>query len=172
EEGRSREWRVSKVFVRRGRPGRLTGRLRRRRRGEAFIVDYEDLTDIGIVEQRQGAANLLAAFEELKAPDLAEVIHELAPRRRIEVASALDDERLADVLEELPDDDQVEILSELGTERAAEGREAGGRRGRPAVRAAEGAGRAASGTDGAVRGGRRAPPAGLRRRHRRRPDDA
>ena len=120
EEGRSREWRVSKVFVRRGRPGRLTGRLRRRRRGEAFIVGYEDLTDIGIVEQRQGAANLLAAFEELKAPDLAEVIHELAPRRRIEVASALDDERLADVLEELPDDDQVEILSELGTERAAD----------------------------------------------------
>ena len=120
EEGRSREWRVSKVFVRRGRPGRLTGRLRRRRRGEAFIVDYEDLTDIGIVEQRQGAANLLAAFEELKAPDLAEVIHELAPRRRIEVASALDDERLADVLEELPDDDQVEILSQLGTERAAD----------------------------------------------------
>lgn len=119
EEVRSgREWRVSKVFVRRGRPGRLTGRLRSR--GEAFLVDFESLSDVGVVEQRQGAANLLAAFEELKAADLAEVIHELVPRRRLEVAAALDDERLADVLEELPEEDQVAILSELGTDRAAD----------------------------------------------------
>jgi flagellar motility protein MotE (MotC chaperone)/sporulation protein YlmC with PRC-barrel domain len=119
EEGRGgREWRVTKVFVRRGRPGRLTGRLRSR--GEAFLVDFENLADVEVVEQRQGAANLLAAFEELKAADLAEVIHELLPRRRIEVAAALDDERLADVLEELPEEDQVAILSELGTDRAAD----------------------------------------------------
>jgi CBS domain-containing protein/sporulation protein YlmC with PRC-barrel domain len=112
--GRTREWRISKVFVRRGRAGRL------RRRGETLVVDYEDLTDFGIVEQRQGAANLLAAFDELKAPDLAEVIHELTSKRRLEVAAALDDERLADVLEELPEDDQVEILTELAGERAAD----------------------------------------------------
>lgn len=119
EETRSgRDWRVSKVFVRRGRPGRLTGRLRSR--GEAFLVDFEALSDIGVLEQRQGAANLLAAFEELKAADLAEVIHELVPRRRVEVAAALDDERLADVLEELPEEDQVAILSELGSDRAAD----------------------------------------------------
>jgi len=114
EETRSREWRVTRAFVRRPRPGRL------RRRGEAFVVEIGQLVDVGIVEQRQGAANLLAAFEELKAPDLAEVIHELAPKRRLEVASALDDERLADVLEELPEDDQVEILSVLNNERAAD----------------------------------------------------
>ncbi len=112
--GRTREWRISKVFVRRGRAGRL------RRRGETLVVDYEDLTDFGIVEQRQGAASLLAAFDELKAPDLAEVIHELTSKRRLEVAAALDDERLADVLEELPEDDQVEILTELAGERAAD----------------------------------------------------
>lgn len=114
EPGRTREWRISKVFVRRGRPGRL------RRRGETLLVDFEDLVGFGVVEQRQGAANLLAAFEELKAADLAEVIHELTPKRRLEVASALDDERLADVLEELPEDDQVAILSAIGGARAAD----------------------------------------------------
>jgi CBS domain-containing protein len=114
QQGRKGEWKVSKVFVRRGRAGRL------RRRGETLVVDFEDLVGFGVVEQRQGAANLLAAFDELKAADLAEVIHELTPKRRLEVASALDDERLADVLEELPEDDQVEILSVLGGERAAD----------------------------------------------------
>jgi CBS domain-containing protein/sporulation protein YlmC with PRC-barrel domain len=114
EPVRNREWRVSKVFVRRIRAGRL------RRRGETLLVDFEDLAGFGVLEQRQGAAYLLAAFEELKAADLADVIRELTPKRRLEVASALDDERLADVLEELPDDDQVEILSELSRERAAD----------------------------------------------------
>jgi CBS domain-containing protein len=113
EPARTREWWLSKVYVR--RPG-----ASRFRRGEAFVVGIDQLDDLGIVEQRQGAANLLAAFEELKAADLAEVIHELVPKRRIEVASALDDERLADVLEELPEEAQVEILSELGTDRAAD----------------------------------------------------
>ena len=117
EPSRTREWRLSRVYVRRIRPTKI-GRLGRR--GEAFVVGIDQLDDLGIVEQRQGAANLLAAFEELKAADLAEVIHELAPKRRIEVASALDDERLADVLEELPEDAQVEILTELATDRAAD----------------------------------------------------
>jgi flagellar motility protein MotE (MotC chaperone)/sporulation protein YlmC with PRC-barrel domain len=114
ENGRRGEWRLTKLFVRRGRPGRL------RRRGETLLVDVEDVEDLGVVEQRQGAANLRAAFDELKAADLAEMIHELTPKRRLEVAAALDDERLADVLEELPEDDQVEILSELSGERAAD----------------------------------------------------
>jgi len=48
------------------------------------------------------------------------VLHELSPKRRLEVASALDDEKLADVLEELPEDDQVEILGQLEEERAAD----------------------------------------------------
>jgi len=113
EQGKARDWHVSRAYVRRVRPGRL------RRRGEAFVVPISDL-DLGVVEQRQGAANLLAAMDELKAPDLADVIHQLAPKRRVEVAAALNDERLADVLEELPEDDQVAILSEIETERAAD----------------------------------------------------
>ena len=42
------------------------------------------------------------------------------PKRRHEIAAALDDERLADVLEELPEDDQVKILASLADERAAD----------------------------------------------------
>lgn len=114
ERGTRGEWHITRLFVRRGRSGRL------RRRGETYVVAFEDVTGFGIIEQRQGAANLLAAFDELKAADLAEMIHELTPKRRLEVAAALDDERLADVLEELPEDDQVEILQVLGGERAAD----------------------------------------------------
>ncbi|MBT0770398.1 magnesium transporter [Kineosporia sp. J2-2] len=114
EPTRSREWRLCKAYVRRVRQGRFA------RRGEAFVVDIDALDGFGIVEERQGAANLLAAFDGLKAADLAEVIHELAPKRRHEVASALTDERLADVLEELPEEAQVEILTELESGRAAD----------------------------------------------------
>jgi CBS domain-containing protein len=115
EQNMRGEWHVARLFVRRGRTGRL-----RRRRGETFVVPFEDVTGFAAIEQLQGAANLLAAFDELKAADLAEIVHELTPKRRLEVAAALDDERLADVLEELPEDDQVEILSQLGGERAAD----------------------------------------------------
>ncbi len=62
----------------------------------------------------------MATFEQLRPADLANVLHHLSPKRRGEVAAALDDDRLADVLEELPDDDQVEILSKLKKERAAD----------------------------------------------------
>jgi CBS domain-containing protein len=114
EPTRARDWRLTRVYVRRIRAGRL------RRRGEAFIVEVDQLTDLGITEQWQGAANLLAAFEQLKPADLAERINSLAPKRRLEVASALDDERLADVLEELPEEVQVTILSQLPGARAAD----------------------------------------------------
>ncbi|PPK98793.1 Mg/Co/Ni transporter MgtE [Kineococcus xinjiangensis] len=118
EQLRPREWRLTKVFVRRGEHGRgLSGRLRRR--GETFIVDADAVVGLAVPHADQGATNLLAAFDELKAADLADVIHELTAKRRKEVAAALDDERLADVLEELPEDDQVEILSHLEGDRAA-----------------------------------------------------
>ncbi|NAZ76759.1 CBS domain-containing protein [Kineococcus sp. T13] len=118
EPVRPRDWQLTKLFVRRGAaPRGLSGRLRRR--GETMTVDVEAVVGLTVADGDQGATNLLAAFEELKATDLAEVIHELTPKRRREVAAALDDERLADVLEELPEDDQVEILSALEGDRAA-----------------------------------------------------
>jgi len=113
EQQRTRDWTVTRLFVR--RPGKGL-----RRRGEAMTVAWREATGFTVEEQGQGAANLLATFEKLNAPDLATVLHELSSKRRIEVAAALDDETLADVLEELPEDDQVEILGKLEEERAAD----------------------------------------------------
>lgn len=109
-----RDWEIDKVFVRRGKSGAL------RRRGEALTVDWSAVSGFSLAEEGQGAENLVATFEQLRPADLANVLHHLSPKRRGEVAAALDDDRLADVLEELPDDDQVEILSKLKEERAAD----------------------------------------------------
>ncbi|GAA4357758.1 CBS domain-containing protein [Angustibacter luteus] len=116
---RTRDWVVTKLFVRRPtQTGGLGGRLRRR--GESFLVDADQVVGLSLDTTGQGAANLLASLESLKAADLADVIHDLSPKRRVEVAAALDDDKLADVLEELPEDDQVQILTQLANERAAD----------------------------------------------------
>ncbi len=112
EQSRTRDWLVTKVAVREG------GGMRRR--GQLTTLDWDAVTGFSIEEQGQGAANLLAAFDQLRPADLANVMHDLSAKRRAEVAAALDDERLADVLEELPEDDQVEILGKLAGERAAD----------------------------------------------------
>ncbi|GAA1867899.1 CBS domain-containing protein [Actinomadura bangladeshensis] len=114
EPTRTRDWLVGKVAVR-----RRTGRALRKR-GESLVVDWDDVEGFSAVELGQGAAGLIAAFERMKAADLANIVHELPEKRRTEVAAALDDERLADVLEELPEDDQIEILGKLSVERAAD----------------------------------------------------
>ncbi|MTE20868.1 CBS domain-containing protein [Streptomyces sp. TRM43335] len=126
-----RDWLIDKVFVRRGGGGGLRrprwGRREAprstgggRRAGETLTVEWSAVTGFSLEEEGQGAANLLATFERLRPADLANVLHHLSPKRRAEVAAALDDDRLADVLEELPDDDQVEILGKLKEERAAD----------------------------------------------------
>ncbi|KJY42473.1 magnesium transporter [Streptomyces sp. NRRL B-1568] len=109
-----RDWEIDKVFVRRGKGGAL------RRKGETLTVEWSAVTGFSLEEHGQGAASLLATFEQLRPADLANVLHHLSPKRRAEVAAALDDDRLADVLEELPEDDQIEILGKLKEERAAD----------------------------------------------------
>ena len=115
----TRGWSVARAFVRTGAPRGGLGRLSRRR-GETFLVGIEDVRGLRQHTEGQSAARLLEAYEDLKPADLAEVIHDLSPRRRAEVAAALDDDRLADVIEELPEDDQVEILAGLRVDRAAD----------------------------------------------------
>jgi Mg/Co/Ni transporter MgtE len=119
ERERSRDWVISRVFVRQGAPKSHLGPFRRRR-GATVLVPVEDVHGIHQAPHGQGAARLLESYDDLKAADLAEVIHDLTPQRRAQVAAALDDEKLADVLEELPEDDQVEILATLQSERAAD----------------------------------------------------
>lgn len=112
EQSRTRDWFITRVAVRSG------GSFRRR--GQLSTVEWEAVTGFALLEAEQGVANLLAAFEQLRAPDLAHMLHELSEKRRGEVVAALDDERLADVLEELPEDDQIKILASLEGERAAD----------------------------------------------------
>ncbi|WP_426592909.1 magnesium transporter MgtE N-terminal domain-containing protein [Cellulomonas sp. McL0617] len=113
---RNGDWIISKLFVRRhtGRPGIL------RRRGETLLISVDEVTGLGQASAAQGAELMLAQYEDLKPADLADVLHDLGLTRRLEVASALDNERLADVLEELPEDDQVGILQGLARTRAAD----------------------------------------------------
>jgi flagellar motility protein MotE (MotC chaperone) len=112
-----RDWEIDRAFVRKGRK---SGAPFRRNRGETLTVEWSAVTGFSLEEHGQGAENLLATFEQLRPADLANVLHHLSPKRRAEVAAALDDDRLADVLEELPEDDQIEILGKLQSERAAD----------------------------------------------------
>ncbi|MEV0178233.1 CBS domain-containing protein [Streptomyces sp. NPDC050625] len=111
-----RDWEVDRVFVRKGKKGSAF----RRAKGETLTVEWSAVTGFSLEEHGQGAESLLATFEQLRPADLANVLHHLSPKRRAEVAAALDDDRLADVLEELPEDDQIEILGKLKEERAAD----------------------------------------------------
>jgi flagellar motility protein MotE (MotC chaperone) len=113
EETRSHDWVLSKVAVLE-RPKRFG------RRGNTRVLDWYDVTGLSADTDAQGAAHLLAAIDSMRPADLANMIHELSPKRRNEVAAALTDDRLADVLEELPEETQVEILGALDTERAAD----------------------------------------------------
>ncbi|NUR81344.1 MAG: CBS domain-containing protein [Dermatophilaceae bacterium] len=125
EQGPRRDWLGTRVFVRQAPIGispasKAMSRLTRRRSGKTMLVDIRDVVGLHQQAGAQSAERLLETYDDLKVADLAEVIHDLNPKRRAEVAAALDDERLADVLEELPEDDQVEIIAGLDTERAAD----------------------------------------------------
>lgn len=116
EQVRNGDWYVSQLFVRRGHS---MSPLRSLRRNETLIVDWNEVYQGGRNEP-QAATTFVASHEDLKPADFAEALHEMNDKRRLEVASELQDERLADVLQELPDDDQVQILSSLDLERAAD----------------------------------------------------
>ena len=113
EQSRTQDWLVSQLFVRRGGHGF-------RRRGERFIVDWPEIRGLSLPLADQPAELLLASLDSLPAADIAAVLQDLTPKRRLELVRELDDERLADVLEELPEDDQFGILQMLEAERAAD----------------------------------------------------
>ncbi|MBP2476479.1 Mg/Co/Ni transporter MgtE [Crossiella equi] len=116
EPTRTRDWLVAKLAVR-----TRTGRLGRR--GPVQVLAWEKVRGLArarIDQQPQGTQQLLAVFDGMRAVDVASALHELPPKRRYEVADAMDDERLADVVEELPEDDQIALLVHLGEDRAAD----------------------------------------------------
>ncbi len=111
EQTRTGDWQLTRVAVRSGGV---------RRRGHQQELRWDEVSGFALDEANQGATNLIAMYEGLCPADLANELHNLSDKRRMEVAAALDDERLADVLGELPEDEQVEIIETLDTERAAD----------------------------------------------------
>jgi len=113
EQNRTGDWLITRVHVmRKGRGFR--------RKGATSTLAWEEVTGFAQHESNQGVANLLSTLSNLRAADLAAVLQDLAPKRRVEVARALNDERLADVLEEMDEAERVALLAELEGERAAD----------------------------------------------------
>ncbi|RVX44602.1 Mg/Co/Ni transporter MgtE [Nonomuraea polychroma] len=108
DEFKPSTWEITQVAVYKGR------------RRDPRIVDWNEVSGFDKLQKDQGAAGLIAAFESMRAADMASALHELPSKRRVEIARALNDDRLADVLEELPPDDQIGILGTLDPERAAD----------------------------------------------------
>lgn len=113
ELSKTGDWFIEKVHVMRRGVGL-------RRRGASSTVMWNEISGFTISETNQGVSNLLGTLSNLRAADLASVLHDLTVKRRAEVARALDDERLADVLEEMNEASRVELLAELEGERAAD----------------------------------------------------
>jgi Mg/Co/Ni transporter MgtE len=113
EQARNREWVVSRVAV-------MEPPQRFRRRGQTHVVEWDAVEGLSRRTANQGATQLIAQLNDMRAADAASTLHDLPEERRSAVVEALHDERLADVLEELPDSDQVDILSRLSPERAAD----------------------------------------------------
>jgi Mg/Co/Ni transporter MgtE len=116
EPTRTRDWVLGRVAIRE-RTGRLS------RRGPIQVLRWDEIRAPGVTDLAsapQGAAQLLAVFDGMRAADVAAALRELPAKRRYEVADGLDDERLADVFEELPEQDQKDLLSHLDEERAAD----------------------------------------------------
>ncbi len=113
EQNRNGDWLINKVHIMRKSHGL-------RRKGPTSTVAWEEVTGFANVEPNQGVTNLLYTLSTLRPADLATVLQDLAPKRRVEVARGLDDERLADVLEEMDEIHRVALLTELEGERAAD----------------------------------------------------
>jgi magnesium transporter len=83
-------------------------------------IDWEDVdpveTSIASIKLRVPHAGLA----ELHPSDLATIIDQLAPRDRVGVLAALDDEAAADVFEEMEPETQVEVIEDLDPARAAD----------------------------------------------------
>ncbi len=116
ERNNAKEWEVSQLALLRSK---VTA-LGIRRTGESLMVSPKDVVNLRENTLPNEASSLLAAYEDMKSADIADMMHDLTPSRRIQVAHQLADERLADILEELGEGDRVAILSSLDSKRAAD----------------------------------------------------
>ena len=116
EQTRSRDWVVSRLAVRR-RTGPFS------RRGAVYLVEWEFIrgfSNASVLNNEQDATVLAQRYDDMRPADAASAILNLPQKRRLELATVLDDERLADIVQELPDDDQADLLTALPLSRAAD----------------------------------------------------
>lgn len=107
-----KDWEISQAYVRGGRT--------LARRGQTRVIPWGELSEVWAQESDQETETILESLRDMRPADVANVLHDLPEKRRLEVARALDDERLADVLEEMPEHDAVQIVSALEADRAAD----------------------------------------------------
>lgn len=113
QQDRSNDWSISKVFVQQAGIGL-------RRRGQTFLLDWNEVSGLSLESDGQSAESFLSSIADLRAPDIANLLHEMSPKRRLEILRGFDDDMLADILEELPEDDAVEVVTALEGDRAAD----------------------------------------------------
>jgi len=113
QQDRNSDWVISKVFVE--KPGSGL-----RRRGESMLLDWREVSGLTSTPDVQSAEAFLSTIADLRAADIAQLLHDLPPKRRLEIVRNLDDELLADVIEELPEDDAIEVVTALESSRAVD----------------------------------------------------
>jgi CBS domain-containing protein/sporulation protein YlmC with PRC-barrel domain len=111
----ARIWRLSEFALQQHTAGFLGFRSKRQVRTLPWSKVAPQLVDA-----EQGTAVTVAELADMRPADVARELHDMNPERRIEVASALDDEQLADAVQELPEDEQVDLIGALEPERAAD----------------------------------------------------
>ena len=114
QQDRTRDWTISKVFVRKNLGGAF------RRRYESQTLDWNQVSGLSLHQADQSADTLLTTLHDMHEADIANLLLELPEKRRVEVARSLEDERLAEVLSEMSEEDAIEIVSMLEGERAAD----------------------------------------------------
>ena len=107
------DWHITKLYLRRAGTGFT-------KRGEKFFADWSEVDGLTLQVQGKPFDNLLTSLNDMRAPDIATYLTDLALEKQVEVISKLDDERLADVLEEMSEETRVAIVGKLGIERAAD----------------------------------------------------
>ena len=92
----------------------------RKLRSHGKTVGWSEVSGLTEIEENQGVARLLATITTMRSADLAGMLIDLTPKRRLELVKALDDGRMAEVLEEMDESLRVEILAQIESERAAD----------------------------------------------------
>lgn len=86
EQQVNKDWEVTRLFVRRVQERSAFSAFRRR--GETMQISWTDTEHPADSNVDQEATQLIAAYQDTKPADLADVLFEMKPERRLQVARA------------------------------------------------------------------------------------